>query len=59
MFCIGITKCIIGIHSARMSTSVQMIFRTGAPRHFNASDYDPGFRIDFEQMRMSELILHQ
>lgn len=33
-----------------MSKSVHMmIFHTGAPRHFNASDHGPGFRIDFEQ----------
>jgi hypothetical protein len=27
-----------------------MIFHTGTPRHYNASQHGPGFRIDFEQM---------
>jgi hypothetical protein len=26
-----------------------MIFHTGTPRHFNASQQGPGFRLDFEQ----------
>ncbi|EFX63456.1 hypothetical protein DAPPUDRAFT_335437 [Daphnia pulex] len=44
---------------ARMpSTSVKMMifFHTGAPRHFNASDHGPGFRIDFEQIAPIELL---